>query len=1032
VSTQLRESGAGSGVAGRGADGKFGAGRGGAGGGAGRIDVAALSAAGINAAGIDRERPIAFRFDGKAYRGFVGDTLASALLASGVRLMGRSFKYHRPRGVLTAGSEEPNALVELRSGARREPNTRATVAELYEGLEAYSQNHWPSLKVDVGAINSWLSPLFVAGFYYKTFMWPARFWERVYEPAIRRAAGLGRASAQADPDRYEKAHAFCDVLVIGSGPAGLSAASSAARAGARVILCDEDFLTGGRLNSDQREIDGVSGAQWARQTTAELESNPEVRVMRRTTVFGVYDSNTYGALERVADHLAVPPPGQPRQRLWRIVARQTVLAAGALERPIVFGGNDRPGVMMAAAVRTYLNRFQVSPGRRVALFTSTDDGWSTALDLAAAGIRISALIDARADVAPALHAASKRLDAPVLLGAQVVAAHGGRALEAVSVRDGTGRTTRIRSDVLAMSGGFNPNLSLTTHLGGRPRWSDAASTFVPGDLPPALRVVGAAAGDFTLSGALRDGAAAGAAAAEATGFTAFRGQTLRTDDELCGHSPLWRVAQSRGKAFVDFQHDVTDSDLEIGVREGFTSVELLKRYTTLGMATDQGKTSSLNGHAILAALTDRSIAAVGTTVARPPYTPVAIGAFAGAHRGKHFRPTRLTPSHDWAAQQGATFVEAGAWLRAQWFAAAGERDWRVTVEREVTGVRTRVGVCDVSTLGKIDVQGADAAVFLDRVYCNVMSTLVPGKVRYGLMLREDGIVLDDGTAARLAENHFVVSTTTINAPKVMQHLEHARQVLWPELDVQLVSVTEQWAQFAIAGPRARRLLARLLGDALDVSDAAFPYMACTEFSWQSFTARLFRISFSGELAYELAVPARYGDATVRAIMTCGAELGVVPYGTEALGVMRIEKGHVAGNELNGTTTAGDLGLGKMQSGKKDYIGRVLKCRPGLTDPCRPVLVGLKPADPSVRIHAGAHLLNVNAPPTLENDQGFISSAVYSPTLQHWIALGFLRGGASRLGEQIRAYDPLRGSDVEVFVTSPIFYDPNGVRLRAAD
>ena len=1032
MSTQLRESGAGSGVAGRGADGKFGAGRGGAGGGAGRIDVAALSAAGINAAGIDRERPIAFRFDGKAYRGFVGDTLASALLASGVRLMGRSFKYHRPRGVLTAGSEEPNALVELRSGARREPNTRATVAELYEGLEAYSQNHWPSLKVDVGAINSWLSPLFVAGFYYKTFMWPARFWERVYEPAIRRAAGLGRASAQADPDRYEKAHAFCDVLVIGSGPAGLSAASSAARAGARVILCDEDFLTGGRLNSDQREIDGVSGAQWARQTTAELESNPEVRVMRRTTVFGVYDSNTYGALERVADHLAVPPPGQPRQRLWRIVARQTVLAAGALERPIVFGGNDRPGVMMAAAVRTYLNRFQVSPGRRVALFTSTDDGWSTALDLAAAGIRISALIDARADVAPALHAASKRLDAPVLLGAQVVAAHGGRALEAVSVRDGTGRTTRIRSDVLAMSGGFNPNLSLTTHLGGRPRWSDAASTFVPGDLPPALRVVGAAAGDFTLSGALRDGAAAGAAAAEATGFTAFRGQALRTDDELCGHSPLWRVAQSRGKAFVDFQHDVTDSDLEIGVREGFTSVELLKRYTTLGMATDQGKTSSLNGHAILAALTDRSIAAVGTTVARPPYTPVAIGAFAGAHRGKHFRPTRLTPSHDWAAQQGATFVEAGAWLRAQWFAAAGERDWRVTVEREVTGVRTRVGVCDVSTLGKIDVQGADAAVFLDRVYCNVMSTLVPGKVRYGLMLREDGIVLDDGTAARLAENHFVVSTTTINAPKVMQHLEHARQVLWPELDVQLVSVTEQWAQFAIAGPRARRLLARLLGDALDVSDAAFPYMACTEFSWQSFTARLFRISFSGELAYELAVPARYGDATVRAIMTCGAELGAVPYGTEALGVMRIEKGHVAGNELNGTTTAGDLGLGKMQSGKKDYIGRVLKCRPGLTDPCRPVLVGLKPADPSVRIHAGAHLLNVNAPPTLENDQGFISSAVYSPTLQHWIALGFLRGGASRLGEQIRAYDPLRGSDVEVFVTSPIFYDPNGVRLRAAD
>jgi methylglutamate dehydrogenase subunit C len=984
------------------------------------------------AGSIDRERPISFRFDGKAHQGFVGDTLASALLAAGTRLIGRSFKYHRPRGVLTAGSEEPNALVELRSGARREPNTRATVTELYEGLEARSQNRWPALTLDVGALSGWLSPLFVAGFYYKTFMWPARFWEKVYEPAIRRAAGLGRASLDPDPDNYEKAHAFCDVLVIGAGPAGLASALSAARAGARVIVCEEDFVTGGRLNADRREIDGVSGMQWARQATAELESHPEVRVMRRTTVFGVYDANTYGALQRVADHLPTPPPGQPRQRLWRIVARQTVLASGALERPIVFGGNDRPGVMLAAAVRTYLNRFRVTVGERVALFTTTDDGWSTALDLRDAGIGISALIDAREEVAPALLGAAKRLGAPLLLGAQVVAAHGGRALRGISVRDRAGRMTRIRADALALSGGFNPNLSLTTHLGARPCWSDSLSAFVPGVLPPALVVVGAAAGNFTLAGALHGGAAAGSAAAEASGFKAFAVQAPRTDDELCGHAPLWRVARARGKAFVDFQHDVTDGDLELAVREGFSSVELLKRYTTLGMATDQGKTSALIGHAILASLTDRSIAEIGTSVARPPYTPVAIGAFAGAHRGKHFRPARRTASHPWAAELGAAFVEAGPWLRAQYFAAPGEADWRVTVDREVSGVRTRVGVCDVSTLGKIDVQGADAAVFLDRVYCNPIAGLPPGKVRYGLMLREDGIVLDDGTAARLRHDHFVVSTTTVNAVKVMQHLEHARQVLWPELDVQLVSVTEQWAQFAIAGPSARRLLQRLLGEALDVCDAAFPYMACREFLWHGRVARLFRISFSGELAYELAVAARYGDAAIRAIMKCGADFGVVPYGTEALGVMRIEKGHVAGNELNGTTTASDLGLGKMQSHKKDYIGRVLAARPGLVDPERPILVGLEPIESQVRIHSGAHLLTVGSAATLENDQGFISSVAYSPTLRRWIALGFLRGGAARLGERIRAFDPLRGGDVPVLVKSPTFYDPEGIRLRAAD
>ena len=969
---------------------------------------------------IQRDRPLSFTFDGKSYTGYLGDTLAAALLAAGVRLVGRSFKYHRPRGILTAGSEEPNALVELRSGARREPNTRATVAELFEGLEARSQNRWPSLACDFGAVNSLLSPVFVAGFYYKTFMWPAAFWERVYEPAIRRAAGLGRASLEADPDTYEKAFAFCDVLVIGGGPAGLAAALAAGRAGARVILCDEDFLLGGRLNADSREIDGDSGAFWAKQALAELMSLPEVRVMTRTTVFGVYDSNTFGALERVADHLAVPQAHQPRQRLWRIVAARTVLAAGAVERPIVFGGNDRPGVMLASAVRTYVNRFKVTPGRHVALFTATDDGWKTCFDLVRAGVDVPLVIEARQQISAGLLAAAERNSLRVMLGAQVVGTHGGRSLRAISVRDRDGRVTRVSVDTLAVSGGWTPNTALTTHLGGRPRWSDVHNAYLPGDLPRSMTVAGAAAGEFSLAGALRSGV-------EAAGFEP--GKMWRADDEGVEAAPLWFVAGSRGKAFVDFQHDVTQDDIALAAQEGFQSAELLKRYTTLGMATDQGKTANLNAHAIMAALTQRVTADLGTITARPPYTPVAIGAFAGHHRGKDFRPFRLPASHAWAQERGAVFVEVGPWLRAQWYPVAGETDWLTSVVREVNGVRNGVGVCDVSTLGKIDVQGSDAAIFLDRVYTNLLSTLPVGKVRYGLMLREDGIVMDDGTAAHIEDSHYIVSTTTANAAKVMQHLEHARQVLWPELDVQLASITEQWAQYAVAGPKSRQLLERLLGDTLDVSNDAFPYLACAEFRWRGRPARLFRISFSGEMAYELAVPAGQGDAVVRAIMKAGESLGVVPYGTEALGVMRIEKGHVAGNELNGTTTADDLGLGKLLSRKKDFIGRVLAGRPGLIAPERPVLVGVRPVNRAARLYAGAHFLDAGAAATLANDQGFLSSVAFSPTLGHWIGLGFLGRGAARVGERIRAHDPLRSGDTEVEVTSPVFYDPAGERLR---
>jgi methylglutamate dehydrogenase subunit C len=973
---------------------------------------------------IDRTRPLAFQFDTQAHTGFAGDTLASALLGCGVRLFGRSFKYHRPRGLLTAGSEEPNALVELRSGARREPNTRATVVELFEGCEASSQNRWPSLSFDIGAVNSLFAPVFVAGFYYKTFMWPRSFWEKVYEPAIRRAAGLGRASLEPDPDRYEKAHLFCDVLIIGAGPAGLAAALSAARSGARIVLCDEDFLLGGRLNSERYEIDGTSGSNWARQVEAELSSMNDVRILRRTTVFGAYDGD-FGAIERVADHLPVPPAHLPRQRLWKMVAKRTILTAGAVERPIVFGGNDRPGVMLASAVRTYVNRFGVAPGRKIAIFTTTDDGWKTASDLSKAGVEVEAVIDARRDATAPQDLCVGR----TWIGAHVTDTSGSKDLRGITIRDRDGATTRLSVDTLAVSGGWNPAVSLTTHLGQRPRWSNTLAAFIPGELPRGMSVAGAATGALSLSDALRSGSNAGAEAARDSGLQPIAALTWRIADESVKLTPLW-VVESRSKAFVDFQNDVTSEDIALAAREGYRSAELLKRYTTLGMATDQGKTSNVNGLAIMAALTERSIPEVGTTTFRPPYTPIAIAAMSGAQRGKHSSPTRYTAGHAWAVERGASFVAAGDWLRAQWFATCGETNWLETITREVHTVRSAVGVCDVSTLGKIDIQGTDAGTFLDRVYINTFSSLPVGKTRYGSMLREDGFVMDDGTTARLAKDRYIMSTTTVNAGRVMQHLEHARQILWPQLDVQLASVTEQWSQYSIAGPRSREVLERLLQGALDVSNEAFPYMACAELNWNGRTARLFRISFSGELAYELAVPARYGDAIIRAIMAAGEPFGITPYGLEALGIMRLEKGHVAGGEINGTTTAADLGLGRMMSPKKDFIGRVLSQRPALTDPRRAVLVGIKPLDRWAQLRGGAHLVTLRTDPTLENDQGYVTSANFSPMLGQWIGLGLLVRGRERLGERIRIYDPLRGGDFEADIVDPVFFDPEGARLRA--
>ncbi len=974
---------------------------------------------------INRARQINFSFDGKSYSGFEGDTLASALLANGVRLMGRSFKYHRPRGVLTSGFEEPNALVELRHGTRREPNTRATTVEIFEGLSATSQNRWPSLKFDVMAVNSLLSPFFGAGFYYKTFMWPASFWEKLYEPIIRRAAGLGRASKQPDPDTYDKVTGHCDILIIGSGPAGLSAALQASRAGARIILAEEDFAFGGRLLSDDETISAAPASRWLAATLAELEQNSKVVLLKRTCVFGSYDHGTYAAAERINEHMPMPPEFQPRQRLWRIIARETILAAGAIERPLIFGDNDRPNVMLGGAARSYAKRFGVKAGTRAVVFGTHDDALSTVTSLHAAGVEICAYIDPR-PATPRMQTAAKNAGARLICGV-VTRALGSLAVSGAEVRDTTGKIFDLPCDLIAMSGGWNPALHLTSHQGGKPVWSDALNTFVPGTMPAHMQVVGAANGEFALEACLLSGAKAADRALQGTTATQESQEPIAQHGGSAAFPPLWQVTETAGKAFVDFQNDVTASDIALSHREGFRAVEHLKRYTTLGMATDQGKTANINGLALMAGAAHKTIAETGTTRFRPPYSPVSFGALAGIHTGKDFRPTRRTAGHGWAAQRGAVFMEAGLWLRAQYFPATPQEDWLTACNREVLQVRKSVGVADVSTLGKIDIQGKDAAAFLDRVYCNTFSTLAVGRVRYGLMLREDGFVMDDGTCARLAQNQFFMTTTTVNAVKVMNHLDFCAQVLWPELDVRMISQTEHWAQYSIAGPDARKVVAALVSG--DVSNEAFPYMAYGEVSIGTLKARLYRISFSGELAYEIGVPANYGEALIRAIMAAGAPYGILPYGIEALNVMRIEKGHLGGSELSGLTTAADLGLGKMMAMKKDFIGRALSRREALIAPDRMTLIGLKPKNPTEAFSAGAHLLGPGAEHIAKNDLGYITSAGFSPNLAHHVGLALLKNGASRMGQELLAYDSIRGRNTAVIVCSPHFIDLEGSRLR---
>jgi heterotetrameric sarcosine oxidase alpha subunit len=968
-------------------------------------------------------KTVNFTFNGRHLMGLEGDTLASALLANDIHLVGRSFKYHRPRGILTAGSEEPNALVTLGHGPGQDPNIRATTQELYEGLEARSQNCWPSVEHDILAVNNLAAPFFGAGFYYKTFMWPAAFWEKLYEPMIRRAAGLGALSGEADPDCYEKAYAFCDLLVVGSGPAGLMAALTAGRAGADVLLLEEDSRLGGRLLVEQEEIDGQPAGVWLQEVLAELGAMPNVRLMARTTVTGAYDQGTYGALERVSQHEmrrhSLKECHRPRECFWRIAAKHCVLAAGAIERPVAFRNNDRPGVMMASAVRAYLNRWGVAPGERVTLFANNDDAHRTARDLAQAGVHVAAVIDSR-------HDAPDSDLYPVMKGAQICNTSGGRRLESITVRSVRGEE-RIQTDCLAMSGGWNPSVHLTCHLNARPVWRREVLAFVPAPgAVPRMRAVGACNGTFSTQGALNEGAEAAGQVLDALGVAGARADVPVAEDAAYQIAPLWAVP-GKGRAWLDFQNDVTVKDVTQAAGENFRSVEHMKRYTTQGMATDQGKNSNVAALAVLADVTGRSIPETGTTTFRPPFVPVSIGAMGAGAADQGFKPKRFLTSHNASEERGASQLEVGLWYRAAYFPKQGESNWRQSCDREAMWVRRAVGVCDVSTLGKIDIQGPDAAKLLDFVYTNTFSTLKQGRVRYGLMLREDGFVMDDGTCARLGETHYVMTTTTAAAGEVMAHLEFIAQVLRPQWDVRFTSVTEHWAQFAVAGPKSRELLNGLLDTPIDGD--SWPFMACGEVSVMGVKGRLFRISFSGEEAYELALPAGYGDSLFRTLLSRAEALGGGAYGMEALNVLRIEKGFITHAEINGTVTAHDLGLAGMLSKKKDFIGKAMAHRPGLVDADRMQMIGLKPLGAVKELSAGAHLFAPEDPVERVHDQGYVTSAGFSPELGHMIALGFLKRGASRIGDEIRLVDHMRGIDTLCEVVEPVFYDPEGERTR---
>jgi sarcosine oxidase, subunit alpha len=987
---------------------------------------------------IDRSAGMDFTFNGKRLRGFRGDTLAAALLANDQMLLGRSFKYHRPRGLVAAGAEEPNALVNLGLGGRFEPNQRTTTTELFDGLTCTSQNHWPSLEFDVGVVNNYAARFLSAGFYYKTFIHPRFAWKHVFEPIIRRSAGLGQAPKDRDEDRYEQAYAFCDLLVVGGGIAGLQAALIAGAAGARVTVLEQTAHWGGRAPVDGDIINGAPAEAWINATLQTLGAMENVTLRTRTMGFGSYDHGYVLAEERIADH--TPGDGRPRKRLWRIRAAKVLSAQGAIERPLSFAGNDIPGVMLASAMRDYVVNWAVSPGDRTVLVTNNDSAYLTAMALKEAGLEVPAIIDARAQVSGALPAQARAMGIRVEAGRAIVKVKGGKRVTGVAIglQAGEGAVLdEIACDAVAMSGGWTPVVHLWSHCGGKLEWDRKHHMFRPDPTRPPIThdgsamviPAGAANGALTAAEALADAAEAANAAVKALGLKA-RSVKAAVADAMAeaAMEPVWIMPQGAGpklkaKMWLDYQNDVKVADVQLAAREGYISVEHTKRYTTLGMATDQGKLSNINGLAVLADALSEDIPAVGTTTFRPPYTPVTLGALAGESRGEIFQPLRRTPMHGWHETHGAYLEPVGLWRRPYCYPRAGETHEQA-VHREILNTRANVGMLDASTLGKIIVKGPDAGRFLDMLYTGVMSTLPVGKCRYGLMCSEQGFLSDDGVVVRLAEDTWLCHTTSGGADRIHGWMEDWLQCEWWDWQVFVTNVTEQYAQIAVAGPKARQVLEAVGG--IDVSKEALPFMGFVEGTLAGLPVRVYRISFSGELSYEIAVPASHGLALWDKLTAAGAALGVQPYGTEAMHIMRAEKGFIMiGDETDGTVIPQDLGLDWAISKKKpDYLGKRGQERVYLASPDRWKLVGFETLDGSV-IEDGAYIpaegMNAN---NQRNTQGRVTSTYYSPTLKKGIAMGLLKHGPARMGEVVE-FTKMAGGTVKARVVNPVFLDPKG-------